>query len=107
MSEFEIDIDKETLEDLNAQTAKITWEELARHYAHGTVIKVATDLDLVDVAFNMVKNRTEIFEQWTNEGKVARASDEDARNWVEADPLFWAVVAAPWVLVQEIEATKH
>jgi len=29
-------------------------------------------------------------------------SDKQAREWVEADALVWAVAASPWVLVQPV-----
>ena len=35
-------------------------------------------------------------------GKVARVSDEQAREWAETDALVWAVVVSPWVLVQPV-----
>ncbi|MCP4994198.1 MAG: DUF2288 family protein, partial [Gammaproteobacteria bacterium] len=30
-----------------------------------------------------------------------QASIEDAKRWNETDPDLWAVVVAPWILVQE------
>jgi hypothetical protein len=32
---------------------------------------------------------------------------DDARCWHEHQTRFWAVVAAPWVLVQVIEPAPH
>jgi len=48
---------RELAEKLNLETARLGWDELARHFARGSVIRVAATL--------------------------------------------WAVVVAPWVLVQE------
>jgi len=85
---------------LNTQTAKIEWEELQRHFARGVVIKVAPELDLVNVASQIIAdNKTEV-EAWMASGQVANASDDDARAWTKTQPTFWAVVVAPWVLVQ-------
>jgi hypothetical protein len=89
-------------QELNDQTGKIEWKELERHFARGIVVKVAPELDLVIVGEEMVKDNKDKFEAWAAEGKVTRASEEDARAWVERDPLFWAVVVAPWILVQEV-----
>ena len=88
---------------LNAETGKIEWAELERHFARGSVVKVDAALDLVEVAACMARDDAEAIRVWMSDGTVARATVTDARNWGERRPLFWAVVAAPWVLVQEIE----
>jgi len=88
---------------LNQQTGKIAWPELARHFARGVVIRVSSGMDLVEVAVCMSLDDKGSIERWLLEGKIARASMEDAEDWNKRQPVFWAVVAAPWVLVQEIE----
>ena len=87
---------------LNAQTGKLEWPELQRHFARGLVLKVADDLDLVEVAALVVKDDRDTIETWAAGGQVAKVTDEDAKAWEADRPLFWAVVVAPWVLVQEI-----
>ena len=37
---------------------------------------------------------------------LRRASDDDARRWSAQNTEFWAMVIAPWVIVQEIDATS-
>jgi hypothetical protein len=86
----------------NAQTARLAWPELARHFARGVVVKVAPGMDPVAVAVAMAQDRADEIDIWTRAGQVQRASDEDARDWHAEDSVFWAVVVAPWVLVQEI-----
>ncbi len=86
---------------LNSETGRIAWKELERHFARGAVVKVARGLDLVDVALKMAGDDQAAVGKWLAEGQVARASTEDARDWNARQPTFWAVVAAPWVLVQE------
>jgi hypothetical protein len=88
---------------LNAETGKITWPELERHFARGVVIRVAGGLDLIEVALRMARDDRPALERWLTEGTVARATPEHAGDWHARDPLLWAVVVAPWVLVQEIE----
>jgi hypothetical protein len=83
---------------LNLETAQLGWSELERHFARGVVIKVA-GLDLVDAArAEKYGNR----EAWLAEGRIARAELADAEDWHARQPMFWAVVVAPWVLVQEV-----
>jgi hypothetical protein len=89
---------------LNLETARITWPELERHFARGAVVVVAPGLDLVEVAAAVARDDPAAVGAWAQTGAVVRASDDHARRWVAAgeDAWFWAVVVAPWVLVQEI-----
>jgi hypothetical protein len=89
---------------LNAETGKLAWTELERHFARGVVVKVAGDLDLVDVAVAMSHDDKETVAAWLAQGRVVRASAEDALAWHAQQSQFWAVVAAPWVLIQEVSA---
>ncbi len=95
--------DRETLlrREYHAQTARIRWHELQTYYAHGSVIRVGPELDLVEVAVQLGLDNTSQFESWIADSHVAPVSDEQALGWYEADATLWAVVAAPWVLVQE------
>ncbi len=88
---------------LNAQTGKIEWPELQRHFARGLLISVASDLDLVEIAAAMVADDKAAIESLTQSGKVARTNDREAKKWEIHRPLFWSVVVPPWVLVQEIK----
>ena len=92
---------------LNAQTGKLEWPELQRHFAQGKLIKVIDELDLVEVAARIVADDKEAIASWTKSGMVSRAVDEDARRWEADRPLFWAVVAAPWVVIQEISGSNN
>ena len=37
---------------------------------------------------------------WTRAGRVGPVTDEQAREWLDANALMRAVVVKPWVLVQ-------
>lgn len=87
---------------LNAQTGKIGWPELQPHFARGVVIRVAPEMDLVEVAVCFARDEKDPLKQWMEQGLVAKATDADAKDWLTRSPLFWAVVSAPFVLVQEV-----
>lgn len=87
---------------LNQETGRLTWPDLERHFARGVVIRVDAGLDLVEVAARMSMDDKAATRQWLDEGLVDKANDDDARRWHETKVEFWAVVTAPWVLVQEI-----
>ena len=92
--------------EYHQQTARIHWHELQTYYAHGSVIAVSPQLSLVDVAVQLGMDNTQRFERWIAAGEVVAVSDEQALVWYEANTCLWAVVAAPWVLVQE-SADRH
>jgi len=82
------------------QTARIRWRELQAWYARGNVILVGENLNLVEVAVQLGLDNTAQFEQWISAGSVAPLDDIQALAWHECNQEVWAVVAAPWVLVQ-------
>lgn len=86
---------------LNLETAQLAWPELERHFARGVVIKVAAGMDLVDAALEVAEDNTATVQAWLADGRIARASTGDAEDWHARQPRFWAVVVAPWVLIQE------
>ncbi len=88
---------------LNSETGKLGWNELERHYARGVVVKVMPGLDLIEVATCFANDEKEPVERWLTSGEVERAQEQDARRWADQNPTFWAVVVAPWVLIQEVE----
>jgi hypothetical protein len=87
---------------LNLETAQLAWPELERHFARGVVIRVAASLDLVDAALQVAENNAPVVQQWLADGRLAKTELHDAEDWHARQPMFWAVVVAPWVLVQEV-----
>jgi hypothetical protein len=87
---------------LNLETGRITWEALQRHFARGVLYKVEPGTDLVEVAARIAEDDRDRVSRWLAEGVLARATDDDATGWLARGAEFWAVVLAPWVLVQEI-----
>jgi len=93
-------------EKLNLETGLITWSELVRYFARGVVIKVLEGRDLIEVGSVLATDNKEQLEIWLDDKTVARASDDDARDWSAREPEFWCLVAAPWVLIQENSKDK-
>ena len=85
---------------VNLETSQIAWKELQRYFAAGATLAVAADLDLVDVAYQMSRDNAAQIRQWMAAGKFGKVSDEQAKDWLTADEMLWAVVVSPWVLVQ-------
>lgn len=94
--------ERETLlrNEYHGQTARINWHDLQPHYARGSVVQVAAGLNLVEVAVQLGLDNTVAFQAWIDSGDVSSVSDDQALTWFEVNQQLWAVVAAPWVLVQ-------
>jgi hypothetical protein len=85
---------------LLGETASITWTELQPFFAKGALLWVELPLDLIEVAEAVAENDAARVSVWLADGQVGKVSETKALELVEADPPLWAVVVAPWVLIQ-------
>lgn len=86
---------------LTGETARAKWTELQRFFAKGALILVNSSLDLVDVAAHIACDDSASVQAWMATAKVAKLDDATAADWHSRNPALWAVVVAPWILVQE------
>ena len=94
--------DDELFQKLNGETAKLSWKELEPHFARGVVIRIASELDLVQVATSFIHDDSAKIKALMSTGEIATVTDEEAIHWNKSEHSFWAVVIAPWILAQEI-----
>ena len=90
---------------LNQETAVAPWKELQRFYARGQVVAVSSDLDLIEVGLKLSMDDKAAFQQWMAKGMVGEVKPEQAQAWFDADAALWTLVVAPWVLVQQRNAS--
>lgn len=86
---------------LLGETAAIGWQELQPVFARGALLRVAADCDLIEAALAVAEDDGAKVAQWMASGQLGKLAVEQAQDWLERDPDLWAVVVAPWVLVQE------
>lgn len=86
---------------LNLETSRIHWHELQTYYARGQIVRVDKRLDLLEVASELTADNRTRFEQWLGADNVGEVTPDMARAWYECNAELWAVVVAPWVLVQD------
>nr|WP_297398452.1 DUF2288 domain-containing protein [uncultured Marinobacter sp.] len=86
---------------LNLETSRIHWHELQTYYARGNIVRVAPELDLLEVASELTADNKTRFQQWMSGDQVGEVPADLARAWYERNAELWAVVVAPWVLVQD------
>jgi len=95
-------VDRSNLRNkLNAETARLPWHELERHFARGVLITVDADMDLIEVAAGMAADDATAVGQWLTEDRIRRTTADEARRFGEQRRELWCVVVAPWVLVQD------
>lgn len=93
---------------LLGETARISWDEIMPLFAKGMVLWVASDQDLVAVAEHIINDDKKQVSALMQQKALQNLSDELALDYAQRDPELWAVVVAPWVLVQERQtATAH
>ncbi|WP_457980559.1 DUF2288 domain-containing protein [Ectopseudomonas composti] len=94
---------------LLGETAPIRWQELQPFFARGALLWVEGSQDLVAIAQAVAENDQARVAQWMNQGHLCKFEDVRAEDLLTRDPQLWAVVVAPWVLVQERagDSTPH
>lgn len=89
-------------EKLNTETARIAWSELQPHFARGAAVYVAPDLDLIEIARYVADDAAAKLQPLMAAGKFGVISEDQARAFYADNQEMWAVVVAPWVLVQPV-----
>lgn len=91
--------------ELVRQTALIRWSELAHQHAAGNILGVAVHLDLIDIGRAMQADRSDLLATWLADGSVYRIDDLRAIEWQRENTQFWALVIAPFVVIQMLIKT--
>ncbi len=98
-------VDRETRwREFNASAGKIVWRELERYHAAGLVRVLSVGQDLIGVACDLAEDRAEPIQALIEQGELQAPSDQQAQDWHDHNPTLWALVVAPWVLVQPVDA---
>jgi hypothetical protein len=86
---------------LLGETASITWNELEPFFAKGALLWVDMALDLIAAAEAVAQDEGDKVAAWLAADQVAKLSETRALDFLERDPLLWAVVVSPWIMIQE------
>ena len=86
---------------LLGETAPICWQELQPFFARNVLLSVDGSQDLIEVAQAVAENDQSKVGAWLAAGHLQKVADQQAEDLLARDPQLWAVVVAPWVLVQE------
>jgi hypothetical protein len=86
---------------LLGETAQVRWTELAPLHLRGVLLHIAGDLDLVSVAEAVAGDDAQQVAAWASSGLLQRMQADTAAAFEANNAPLWAVVVAPWVLVQQ------
>ena len=86
---------------LLGETSTIEWKALEKFFAKGELLWVSDDVDLIEAAQAVSQDEAGKVAQWMAEGALDKVSDTQALDFAERDPVLWAVVVSPWILIQE------
>ena len=86
---------------LNEQTGKITWEELQPYFAKGAIQLLDQGYDLIDVAAALIRDDKPFVLPLIEANHLGKITDDVAKTY-SMDQGFWALVVAPWVVIQPI-----
>ena len=88
---------------LSTETAKIEWTELQKFFAAGNVYQLRLGLDLPLLAEKFKCDDALHIKRLLDTEDLKPVSDNQARTWIEQNAIVWAVVVAPFVLVQDLK----
>ncbi|MDO4696199.1 MAG: DUF2288 domain-containing protein [Neisseria sp.] len=88
---------------LNAETARIAWSELEVHFARGAAVYIAPSLDLIAAARLIADDDSTTVGKLMQQGLISLVSEQQATQFSRDRQEMWALVIAPWVLVQPVQ----
>jgi hypothetical protein len=90
-------------EKLRGEVQSVAWAALEPFLEKGTLLRVAGDLDLVEVGACMAEDRRAEIEGWLLEGRMGRPDVEILARWrSEPQTTFAFLIIQPYVLAQEM-----
>ncbi len=91
------------VESFKRDLAEVNWRELKIHLQRDSIIIVAAELDLIEVAVAVADDDKTRVEIWIAENQLVKPTVEQLENW-EQEPghRFQMLIVQPFILVQEI-----
>lgn len=80
------------------------WHDLKTHADRDAVIVVDLNLDLSDVADQIIRDQLALVQGWVEQSQIGKPSPEQLLAWSEMPTKeFRFVIVQPYVLIQEME----
>lgn len=89
-------------EEIAATRDDAQWEWLRAHLERGALIRVSSELDLVDVALKVANDDAAAVQQWLASGEIRRPVPLEIEAWDTNRTLtFSMIIVSPYILFQE------
>ena len=93
----------EIRKQLQEELDTVDWRALRTQLRRDSVILVAPELDLVEVAWCVVKDRSAAVADWINAGALRKPAAGELTTWErELEKPFRMLIVAPYVLIQPV-----
>lgn len=90
-------------EKLQEELDTVDWRSLRPQLCRDSVILVAPELDLVEVAWSVAKDRSAEVSGWIGSGQLRKPGVEELAAWErEMDKPFRLLIVAPYLLIQAV-----
>ncbi len=87
---------------LEETLGQVQFSDLRAHLDRDAVFVVEGTLSLVDCAVSVAMDDVELIQEWITSGELRKPSRQERADWPSRQsPPWWAVVVAPYVLVQD------
>lgn len=94
----------EIREGFEKDLAEVDWSSLRIHTQRDSLIMVAVQLDLVDVACKVAADAINEIGEWIEGGLIGKPTAEQLSTWEsQLDKPFRMLIAAPYILIQEVQ----
>lgn len=94
----------EIREGFEKDLGEVDWRSLRIHTQRDSLIMVAVQLDLVDVACKVAADATSEIGEWIEDGLIGKPTTEQLSTWEsQLDKPFRMLIAAPYLLIQEVQ----
>ena len=88
---------------LSEELCTVDWRSLRSHVQRDSVILVAPELELAEVAWCVASDRTADVAGWIDAGQVRKPQREELANWErQLEKPFRMLIVTPYVLVQPV-----
>ena len=93
----------EVRERFEKDVAEVDWRSLRIHTQRDAVILVDAQLDLVEVAWKVAGDAAEEVGGWIEKELLRKPTAEQLASWeTQLDKSFRMLIAAPYILLQEV-----
>jgi hypothetical protein len=97
------DDDTSLPDKLDKYVGEVSWSYLLPHFKTGSLLFIATNLDIKTVGEALSQDDVEAVKAWRKSGDLLNPSQPHADYWADQEFTFRALVVSPFVLMQQVE----